>query len=415
MFRRNISRPLLQSLKDSPVVLLHGARQTGKSTLAQWVAAGPRPARYLTLDDVVVLSAARTDPAGFVADLEGPVVVDEVQRAPDLLLAIKERVDRDRRPGRFLLTGSANILLAPQLSEYLTGRMEILTLWPLSQGEIEGVQEGFVDTLFRERLASLDAAPDGASDVIKRVVRGGYPEAIRRLTTVRRRAWFGGYITTILQREVRDLAQIERLEEMPRLLGLLAARTGSLLNFSELSRTSGLPQTTLKRYLSLLETAFLVQLLPAWAANLSKRLVKSPKVMLSDTGLVAHLLGLDARRLAADKALLGHLLENFVAMELLKQTAWSRLQPRLFHFRTETGQEVDIVLEDAGGRIVGLEVKAGATIGGEDFKGLRALADATGSRFRRGVALYMGRTTVAFGSNLHAVPLSNLWRLGATQ
>jgi predicted AAA+ superfamily ATPase len=410
MYRRNITTPLNEALGDTPVVLLNGARQTGKSTLVQGGMIEDRGARYLTLDDAGVLAATETDPAGFLSGFEGPIILDEIQRSPGLFPAIKAEVDRERRPGRYLLTGSANVLLLPKLSESLAGRMEILTLWPLSQGEIEGVGESFIDAAFSEGPVSLWDESEGTSELIGRLLRGGYPEALGRRSEVRRQAWFSSYVTTILQRDVRDLSNIEGLRELPHLLSLLAARVASLVNYAELSRSASMPQSTLKRYISLLQATFLVQTLPAWSGNLGKRLVRSPKLLLCDTGLISGLQGLNAERLASEPNLLGPLLENFVAMELMKQSAWSQTQPRLFHFRTQTGQEVDIVLEDAAGRVVGIEVKAAATVGARDFKGLRAFAEATGERFRRGVVLYTGRTGVPFGNDLHALPVSSLWK-----
>jgi predicted AAA+ superfamily ATPase len=412
MLERHIAPSLLEALADTPVVLLHGARQTGKSTLVQWVATEKHPARYLTFDDAGVLAAARHDPAGFLAGLEAPLVLDEVQRVPELFLTIKGVVDRDRRPGHFLLTGSANVLLLPRLSESLAGRMEILTLWPFSQGEIEGRREGFVDGVFAETLPRLTDEGTDRGDLTRRLLTGGYPEILERETTPRRSAWFGSYITTILQRDVRDLAHIEGLTALPRLLALLAARVMALVNSAELSRSIGLPLSTLKRYMALLEQTFLIQMVPASSGNLGKRLVKAPRLLLSDSGLAAHLLGADAERLARDPRLLGSLLENFVAMELRKQIAWSRTRPQMFHFRTQTGQEVDLVLEDRSGRIVGIEVKAGATVDSRDFRGLWSLAEAVGRRFRRGVVLYTGSAAIPFGANLHALPISALWRVG---
>jgi predicted AAA+ superfamily ATPase len=229
----------------------------------------------------------------------------------------------------------------------------------------------------------------------------------------RQKAWFGSYVTTILQRDVRDLANIEGLTQLPRLLSLIAARATSFVNLSELSRSIAIPQTTLKRYMALLETTFLVRTLPAWSGNLGKRLVKAPKLVLGDTGLMSYLLGLSKRRLAMDMNLLGPLLEGFVIMELEKQLAWSQTQSRLFHFRTQTGLEVDIVLEDSAGRLVGIEVKAGATVTSQDFKGLRAFAEMTGRRFRRGVVLYTGNETIPFGRDLHALPVNALWSMSA--
>ena len=403
--QRRLSEALLRALDDTPVVLLHGARQTGKTTLARHLAES-HPARYITLDDAVILAAARQDPAGFLAGIDGPVVLDEIQRAPDLLLAIKAEVDRHRRPGRFLLTGSANILLLPKLSESLAGRMEILTLRPFSQGEIAGRGETFIATLFAASLPLNDAT---AHNLACRVMRGGYPPAVERVDPDRRRAWFGSYITTILERDVRDLAHIEALTSLPRMLGLIAGRAAGLVNFAELSRSLAIPQTTLKRYFALLEATFLVQLLPAWSNNLGKRLIKAPKLFLNDTGLAAYLLGVSEDRLEHEGPLRGALLENFVAAELAKQASWSSQHPHLFHFRTAAGQEVDFVLENASGAIAGIEVKASATVTAHDFAGLRALAEIAGPRFHRGVVLHTGDAAVPFGSNLCALPVSALW------
>lgn len=412
MLKRHIAPALLAALADTPIVLLHGARQTGKSTLVQSLTEAEYPARYLTLDDAGVLAAARHDPAGFLAGLDSPVVLDEVQRAPGLFLAIKGAVDRERKPGRFLLTGSANVLLVPRLAESLAGRMEVLTLHPLSQGEIEGTRERFIDSLFSESLPKLGKAAGDRRDLVRRMVRGGYPEVITRTTADRRRAWFASYLTTILQRDVRDLASIEGLTSLPRLLALVAARVMGLANFADISRSAGLPLSTVKRYFALLETTFLVHALPAWAKNLGKRLVKAPKLMLGDTGLCAHLLGADEERAVDDPMVFGPLLENFVATELRKQSTWSQTRPQMLHFRTSSGQEVDLALEDQKGRVVGVEVKASVAVGREDWKGLGTLAVLAGKRFHRGVLLYLGAETIPFAKNLHALPVSALWRMG---
>ena len=409
MIKRHISASLLEALADTPVVLLHGARQTGKSTLTQWLASNQHPSRYLTLDDAGILAAAREDPTGFVTALKESAVIDEVQRAPELFMAIKAAVDRDRRPGRFLLTGSADVILLPRLSESLAGRIEILTLWPLSQGEIEGTKETFIDILFSSELPTKIKTRQDWAELLGRILQGGYPVVQERLTQARHKAWFSSYVTTILQRDVRDLSGIEGLTLLPRLLSLLAARSTSLLNFSELSRSVAIPQTTLKRYMALLEMTFLIQTLPAWSSNLSKRLVKTPKFVLNDTGLMAYILGLSRERLTMESTLAGPLLENFVSMELRKQAAWSKIQPQLFHFRTLAGQEVDIVLEDAAGKLVGIEIKASATVGGGDFRGLRTLAELTGKRFQNGAVLYTGSECIPFGARLYALPVSALW------
>jgi predicted AAA+ superfamily ATPase len=409
VYSRHLTTRLLNALGDMPVVLVHGARQTGKSTLVQSIAAGPHRARYLTLDEAPVLVSAKADPAGFIAGLHGSVVIDEVQRAPELFLPIKAAVDRSRRPGAFLLTGSANIFLIPRLSESLAGRMIVLTLYPLTQSEIENTNPGLVDHLFGRGSLPTTAVATNRSDVVDRIVRGGYPESVARRPN-RRAEWFGAYVTAILQRDIRDLAQrVERLTEFPRLLEALAARTGTLLNAADLARMLGLPYMTLRRYLSLLEATFLVHLVPAWTKSPRRRFLKSPKAVLLDTGLAAHLMGAGPERAASDPALLGSLLETFVITEVLKEATWSRAQPAAYHYRAVAGDEVDLVLEDRAGRVVGIEVKAAASLGERDFGGLRGLADAAGANFHRGVLFYLGNTVLPFGSRLTAMPVPCLW------
>lgn len=411
MIRRNVTDHLLQALTDTPVVLVNGARQTGKSTLVQSSEPTEGGRQYLTFDDPGVLAAAKRDPMGFIAGLTAHVTLDEVQHVPELFQAIKVAVDQKREAGRFLLTGSANVLLLPKLSESLAGRMEVLTLWPFSQGEMNEVCEGFVDMLFSKQ----PAWPAGKSTVVRRaelfekVLAGGYPPVVSRHREARRKAWFQSYMMTILQRDVRDLANISDLTAMPQLLSLVASRAGGLLNFADLSRSLSLPQTTLKRYFALLETTFLVQLLRPWSVNTGQRVIRTPKLYLNDTGLVAHLVGLTPDRLDLDKGLAGGILENFVLMELRKQSAWSKTQPQLLYWRTASGQEVDIVLEDLAGRLVGIEVKASATLHGGDLRGLQALAKAAGKRWIRGVVLYAGADVIPFAANLHGVPVSHIW------
>ncbi len=413
MLRRNITARIQAALADTPVVLLHGARQTGKTTLVRALAGGGRGMDYVTLDDAAVLASAAGDPEGFVARFSRPVTIDEVQRAAALALAIKASVDRDRRPGRFLLTGSANAMQVPRLSDSLVGRMELTTLWPFSQGEIGGVHEDFVAALFAREPARLRAFHrSGSRSLIDRICVGGYPEVQGRKSEDRRHAWFASYLSTILQRDIRDLTNVEGLTAFPRLLALLATRTGALLNYADIARSVQVPQSTLKRYVALLESTFLINLLPPWSSNLGLRLVKSPKLYLSDTGLLVHLLRTGRERLRSDPAQLGHVMENFVVCELRKQMTWSSVRAGLYHFRTQTGKEVDAVLEGPAGRIVGVEIKAGATVDGRDFQGLRHLAELVGNKFLRGVVLYTGQDALPFGKDLLAVPINALWSAG---
>jgi predicted AAA+ superfamily ATPase len=409
MHARHAQASIELALQDTPVVLLHGARQVGKTTLVQMISGGRRPRRFATLDDGLVLSAAQRDPEGYVAALDRPATIDEVQRAPDLFRAIKASVDRDRTPGRFLLTGSANVMLLPRLSESLAGRIEVIPLWPLSQGEIEGVRERFIDRLFESTTPDWQAARRRGRPLLDRLLRGGFPEPSARSDARRREAWFAAYSDTTLRREVRELSGVEGLSELPRLLGALASRACGLLNVADLSRTLGMPQSTTRRYLALLEATFLAVMLPAWATNRSVRLARSPKVLVSDSGLACHLVGADGTRLAEDGTARGAMLENFVAMELIKQREWSSVRPTLHHFRTSAGVEVDLVLEDRAGRVVGIEVKSARSLGSDAFKGLRALRDLAGDRFIRGVVLHDGVETVRVDPSLMSVPLAALW------
>jgi predicted AAA+ superfamily ATPase len=411
MLRRHLIDRLLDGLADTPAVLVNGARQTGKSTLVQSAELSGQNRQYLTFDDPGILAAAKRDPNGFVAGLNMPVTLDEVQHVPEIFPVIKAAIDRKRQPGQFLLTGSANVMLLPKLSESLAGRMEVLTLWPFSQGEIHGVRESFVDTLFSPKPVGWTGktATVRRDEWLETALAGGYPLAVARKSATRRDAWFQSYVMTMLQRDIRDLANIADVTAVPRLLSVVAARAGGLLNFADLSRSVALPQTTLKRYFALLEGTFLVQLLRPWARNLGKRVIQTPKVYLNDTGLLAYLLGATVDRLKAEGNLAGGVLENFVLMELRKQSTWSTTQPEIFYRRTASGQEVDVVLEDRAGRVVGVEVKAAATLSSNDVRGLQALATAAGKHWVRGVVLYAGTEVIPFSANLHGVPISRLW------
>jgi predicted AAA+ superfamily ATPase len=408
MIRRGIEDTVRQAMADTPVVLLNGARQTGKTTLAQAIAE-KTGAQYFTLDDAATLALAVGDPSGFIRNLTGPVVLDEIQKAPDLFPAIKLAVDKNRNPSRFLLTGSANVMTLPRLSESLAGRMEVIPLFPFSAGEIAGKHEGFVKRLFDGTIARAKLVAMKEDELLSRLVRGGYPEAVQRETDDRRAAWFASYISTILQRDVRDLARVDALHALPNLLKLLAARASGLLNLADVGRDAGLPHTTLTRYLSLLETVFLVHRLPAWSPNLGKRLVKAPKLHLVDTGLACHLVGANARRPAEDRPLFGRMLETFVVGELRKQLSWTAPQTALHHFRTASGSEVDVVLEKPDGTVAGVEVKASASVAASDFAALQELRNQLGKRFATGVVLYLGDRVVPSGDKLWLVPLPALW------
>jgi hypothetical protein len=407
MYRRNIIEAIYESREDTPVQLLIGARQTGKSTLALKISEEEH-IPYRTLDDATVFSAASADPEGFLRGLGERAIIDEVQRVPELLLAIKSVIDTHRTPGTYLLTGSSHIMTLPRVYESLAGRVEVLLLRPLSQGELEGRPEQFMDMIY-DRVPDIEGDAD-RKELTRRIVAGGYPEVLSRKSSHRRRAWFDSYVSTVLSRDVRDVANIEHLASLPRLLSLTAARSAGLLNFSELANSSSLPQSTLKRYLGILETLFLLEPLPAWSSNRGKRLIKSPKIFLGDTGLAASLLGIDGESLSEDDLFYGGLLETFVLNELRKQIGWSTVRPKLFHYRNALGREVDVVAESPDGRLVGIEVKGKVSVKSEDFKGLRSLEVDAGKAFVRGILLYNGIRTVQFSDTMAAVPISALWR-----
>ncbi len=413
VYRRHATSRILEALGDTPVVFLSGARQVGKSTLARHIAQTDHPARYLTLDDASVLSAARSDPQGFIDGLDGNVVLDEVQRAPGVTVAIKRSVDLDRRPGRFLLTGSADVFQLPRVAEYLVGRMEAIRLWPLSRGELIGVREVFVDAAFGEAPPPASLPSTSRPDLLEMLCRGGYPEAQAR-TAARRSQFFESYLQAMLLREIRELSAIEGFSQLPQLLGLVAARTGSHVNVADISRVSGMPQATVRRYLALLRTLLLVETVPAWSGNQGQRLVKSPKLYMTDTGMMAHVLGQDETRLAQEPTAVGPILETFVVTEIAKQLGWSRTRVRMHHARTHGGQEVDIVLEDERGRCVAIEVKATTSLSDRHLRGMRAFAELAGERLHRGIVLYTGHEVVPFGRKLYAMPVAAMWVWGAS-
>jgi len=409
LYPRHLLGPLERGLRESPVVTIVGARQVGKSTLVREVIRRGHRAEYLTLDDAGVRQLANSDPRGFLARFSGNIVLDEVQLAPALFSAIKVAVDQDRRPGRFILTGSADVLTLPRISESLAGRTEIHTLWPLSQGEIEKRRERFVDRVFDRDLPRLVEGDDIRADAVRRALLGGYPEVVRRAPPARG-AWFRSYVETVVQRTAREISAIENVAELPRILAALSGRPASILNRAELSRTLGINAKTLDRYLTILHQIFLINLLPAWHQNIGKRAAKHPKVLVGDTGVLGYLSGINAERLARDPTLAGSLLENFVAVELLKQIGWSAESPSLNHFRTHEGDEVDLVLERRDGSLVGIEVKASTTVESADFRGLRTLLLARPKKVMRGILLYTGSRTVDQAPGLVALPMSALWR-----
>jgi hypothetical protein len=365
---------------------------------------------YFSFDDAATLAAAKADPTGFVAELPKQVILDEVQHVPEMFPALKSSVDRHRIPGRFLLTGSANVLLLPSLSESLAGRMGMLRLHPLAQCELEGRESGFLDALFGATFKVRTGERLGVA-LAGRIVAGGYPAALARTTHGRRAAWYRDYVETLVQRDVRDLTRIRSLDVLPRLLELAAGHSARLLNVTELSSPFHLTRQTIREYVTLLERLFLIEPLPPWHVNRLSRLVKTPKLHVGDTGVACALLGLDAATLTKDRGMLGQLLETFVFQELRRQASWREDDIRFHHFRDRDDFEVDIVLERRGHEIAGVEVKAAASVSAADFRGLRKLKDAAGKRFAAGVILYDGEASLPFGEGLFAVPIRALWEL----
>jgi uncharacterized protein len=403
---RHAAVAVREALEDTRVVLINGARQCGKSTLAAEIA-GDRGGQWRSLDRLVTRQAAEYDPAEFVADASF-MVIDEVQRVPELFLAIKETVDADPRPGRFLLTGSSRVLGMRGLPDALPGRMETIELWPLSQGEIAEKPDGFVDAVFDLGPDLCHTSAENRSGYIDRVVRGGFPEAIAR-TGARRERFLDSYVADIVNRDVVQLMEIERGPEMRALTRLVAARSGQLLVPGALASELGLAQQTVKRYLSLLEEVYLIKRIPAWSRNLSTRAVAAPKVAMVDSGIAANLLDLDSRSLRQLASPVGPLLEGFVAMEIARQLTWCQQRAELYHYRTRDQVEVDIILENRQGQVVAIDVKAASTVRSEDFHGLRHLADRLGDALVVGVVLYTGQQTLPFGPRFRAVPISALW------
>ena len=397
-----------EALADTPVVMVVGPRQCGKTTLVRDLIGGERA--YVTLDADAALEAARSDPAGFVRGLDR-AIIDEVQRAPDLLRAIKLSVDDDRRPGRFLLTGSANVLALPQLSESLAGRMAVVELLPLSRAEVRGVRPAFLEAAFQGRALEADELVVG-EDLAQAVLMGGYPEMLLRDSPKRRRAWARDYLNTIVRRDVSDIADIERQQQMLRLFQVLAHQSGRLTNFAQVGGQVGLDDKTARRYVVILEQIYVVRRLAPWYRNRLKRLVKTPKLHFLDSGLLAGTLGVTVEQVRDDRSLFGPLLETFVFSEIARQSSWIEEPCALHHYRDKDQDEVDIVAEMPGGSVVGIEVKASATVRADDFKGLRKLAAAVGADFRTGMVLYDGDKVVPFGGGLFAAPISTLWSGG---
>jgi predicted AAA+ superfamily ATPase len=388
-------------------VLIHGPRQSGKTTLARDVGEA-KGYRYLSFDDHAMLDAATRDPVGFVEGLPGRTILDEVQRAPGIFASLKSAIDRRRTSGKFILTGSANVLVVPRLTDSLAGRMGILRLHPLAQCEIGRVRPRFIDTLFRGGFRSGISEPL-RGELAERMVAGGYPAAVRRSTAARRSAWYRDYVETQIQRDVRDLSRLRSFEALPKLLAVAASQTARLVNVADLSAPFELTRQTIHEHVTLLERVFLLERLPAWHANRLSRLVKRAKLHMTDTGVACALLGISGHDLTGDRTLLGAMLETFVLQELRRQASWRPVPIDFFHYRDRDEYEVDIVLEQGPRALVGVEVKAAATVNDGDLRGLRRLRHAAGARFRAGVVLYDGSATIRMEDRLFALPVRRIW------
>lgn len=407
---RHIRPLLVEVLGAARIACVLGPRQSGKSTLVRAVTADEHPARYLTLDDPATLALAREDPTSFVAGSER-LAIDEIQRAPDLMLAIKQVVDHDQSRGRFLITGSANIITHPKIADALPGRVDYLTLWPFSQGELAERVPTFLEKAFAGELPGVEDPPVGRAGYADIVVRGGFPEVVGA-DVARRQRFFRGYVGSILGREVGELGSVRDKEAAGRILRLAAARSAALTNLSAIGRELEMDHKTVANHLRSLEQLYMVVRLPAWHANLGHRVIRTAKLHIADTGLLCSLLAVDAKRLIDDGTLAGGVFETFAVTEVVRQASSGDFAHdlHLHHYRDQPGNEVDLVLERLGGDVVGIEVKASANPRPRDAAGLKLLRDRLGHRFRQGILLHLGPTSIPIGDRISAVPLAALWR-----
>ena len=405
LYPRLIKSRISEALADTPVVLVAGPRQAGKTTLVRQMATPGM--RYLTLDDELTLLSAKADPVGMIRSLD-KAVIDEIQRAPQLLLAIKKSIDEDRRPGRFLLTGSANLMALPTVTDSLAGRMETLALLPLSQSELHGSTANWIDAAFADTLLKV-ATPVVGQALVEAVLKGGYPEALTRPSARRRAVWARQYMDSIIQRDVRDVAGIDKLDHLPRFLRSLAQVSGQMCNYTQLGGQVGLDSKTASRYIGVFEQMFLLKRVEVWARNRLKRVTKTPKLQFIDAGLLATLLDLSVTEVQRDRVRFGNVLETFVYSELLKHTTTAEGDYRLLYYRDSDGFEVDMVIENAAGQLIGVEVKASSTVIASDLRGLKKLAGVAGDQFKMGILLYDGTESMPLGNGLWAAPFSTLW------
>ncbi len=410
LYPRHLDSRLRESLADTPAVLVNGPRQCGKTTLVRQYEGDMA---YFSLDDPGLLAAVQADPLGFVKRLDR-AIIDEVQRAPQLLLALKLVIDQDRRPGRFLLTGSANLMALPQIADSLAGRVDILTLLPLSSAELARRPNDFISRALAQNwpakatTPSHQANPTDHTDMTQQVLAGGYPEMQQRTTPARRQAWARAYMRTLIERDIQDIAQIDQLNQIPQLLSITAELSGQLLNLTQMGGQIGLNGKTVDKYIGILEKLFLVRRLPAWSRNELNRLIKAPKIHFLDAGLQSTLTRLSPELAVTQRSRFGATLETWVYAELLKLLSITPEAWFLSHFRDKDQLEVDFVMESPLREIIGIEVKAAASVQASDFKGLRKLRELAGAQFVTGIVLYDGIHALSFGEGLWAVPLNRL-------
>lgn len=400
-------------MTDEPVVLLQGPRSVGKSTLLRRLAADTGAA-LVDLDDLAVRDAVARDPGLFVAGA-GPVCIDEYQHVPLVLDAIKAELNRDGRPGRFVLTGSARHEALPRAAQALTGRLHRLPVYPLSQGELHAIHEHLLEDLFADPITTLATVTPSSrrrEEYAEIVCAGGFPSALGRNSIASRNRWFDDYLSLSLERDVGELAKIRQASSLPALLARLASQTAQVLNITRAASGVGLDEKTAHGYLRLLEAVFLVYRMPAWGTTLSARATASPKIHVLDAGVAARLLRLTPQKLAARNPTalteFGHLMETFVVAELLKQASWMDGIGGVGHWRTRDGDEVDLVIERDDGAILAFEVKASGRVPGDDLAPLRKLRSAAGDAFVAGVALYLGSRSYTYEDRLHVMPVDAL-------
>lgn len=405
MFDRYLETKIRDALKDTRVVAIAGPRQSGKSTLAR--AIGGPEATYLSLDETVNFQGAREDPTGFIRRTRGLTIIDEIQRVPELMLAIKLAVDENPAPGRFLITGSADIRTLPAIQDSLAGRIQVFELLPLSRDEVGGKRSTFLSDVFAGKSPKGD--PLDPEELPRLVAMGGFPEAIARTNRARRRDWLEAYARAIVEQDAADIANLDRARDLPRLVELLAQHCSELVNLSQLGAQLGMDRKTVDRHTSLLEQMFLVRRVNPWFRNELKRLAKTPKLHFLDSGLASAMRRLDPETLGPGRVGLGPLVETFVFSELSKQTSWNDERVAIHHYRDHNGAEIDFILESWSRKVVAVEVKAGATVRPEAFAAMRKLAETLGDHFVTGIVLYDGRHSVPFGDKLWAAPISSLW------